>query len=105
MTPEYECQLQGWVSGPQYSGPALSVQITVDDIEVTTVTANVSRNISGNHGFVAQFPCNWTAAGFHQVHARASGLNTGLGTLSYATHMLLVRKPYLRLRSNSFFNY
>ena len=68
------CFVQGWVSGADYSGPALPVQLAVDNETVVTTVANISRKVAGKHGFNVPLPCAKVSFGLHRIHAFAPPL-------------------------------
>ena len=70
LTPP-SCQVQGWCSGPEYSGPPLMVQIVVDKQVVNTTKASQHRAIAGNHGFVIVFDCSLVRTGSHEIVVEA----------------------------------
>lgn len=74
------CVVQGWVSGPQYQGPSLQVELFVDDTFVMNGTANVSRSLAGPHGFELAFECDLIATGLHYVHVRAPPISNNMET-------------------------
>jgi len=65
------CRMAGWCSGPNYSGPPLTVRIMLDGVQVANTTASVHRQIAGDHGFVVQLDCTKIAAGEHKIEADA----------------------------------
>ena len=62
-----DCVVRGWVAGPNYSGPALPVQLRLDGVVVANSTASVSRKVAGNHGFEIPLACSLISTGFHRL--------------------------------------
>ena len=68
------CAARGWASiVPEFTGPALAIKIARSNgTTLATGTANISRAVAGDHGFVADFPCaDIIVRGFSAIHAYA----------------------------------
>ena len=72
------CTLTGWVSGPNFSGPSLLVQLLIDGApHGGLVPADVKRLKAGPHGYILTFPCATIAAGKHRLDVAAHKAATG----------------------------
>lgn len=81
------CSLSGWVAtaDPQYGGPSMLVQLTVDKATVgNPVIGSVHRTIAGDHGFILEFPCELTTGPHKHSFAAVAKLNAS----SSATYLV-----------------
>ena len=65
------CRISGWCSGLNFSGPALKVRALLDGTQLASATANLHRQIAGDHGFLMSFDCTKTATGQHKLFVEA----------------------------------
>eukprot|EP01052_Picozoa_sp_SAG31_P016197 SAG31_NODE_1065_length_10096_cov_7.151530_2_plen_170_part_00 len=66
------CHMSGWVSAAGYAGPAMVVQPLLDGEPLgDAITANIHRQIAGDHGFVIPFACDVAHFGNHTFSASA----------------------------------
>jgi hypothetical protein len=61
-----KCAINGWCSGPEFSGPALQVRVLLDHAALANGTASAHRAKAGNHGFDVGVDCAAFAAGTHR---------------------------------------
>jgi hypothetical protein len=66
-----KCALNGWCSGPNFSGPPLSVRVILDGTPIANVTASLHRKVAGDHGYQIPFDCAKIASGSHQLLTEA----------------------------------
>jgi hypothetical protein len=72
------CHAYGWVSGPNFSGPSLLVQLIIDAMPYHKLQiASVPRKKAGAHGFDIPFPCSLVQSGRHIVAVAAHKTATG----------------------------
>ena len=65
------CTAAGWASGPNFSGPPLTVRLQLDGRLVGTQLANVTRPVAGKHGFAFALDCAQISTGRHRLDAAA----------------------------------
>ena len=69
LPPTGKVYLQGWCSGPRFSGPALHFKVVVDNTAVANGTASMHRAKAGDHGFVVPVDLSAFETGSHTVAA------------------------------------
>jgi len=65
------CDITGWCSGPDYSGPALNVRILLDGQQIANVTASMHRQEAGDHGFAVKLDYTKVSTGAHKIQTEA----------------------------------